>query len=340
MTGSGFRSSVVAGFAFLALSLALVVPLVALAKVDLRLTLRLLGSIDRASFAAVVLMTALNTLLAAEKWRLANAITGGPRPPLFTSFALTAIGVGLGQVLPVQLATGLARVVGARVLGAGTMLRAGATTIYEQAFDVAVFGAVAVGSGATLALRGGASLWCLLVAVVLFLGWLAAGLGARSVGGIGLWVLRRGKASARAGRMTTALSALGEVDSRLARKLFLLSTLRYTAVVGISVAITTAVRLPVSPWQLAAALPFAVIAIALTATPAGIGVNEWAMSGALVAFGIPMHTAVQWVLLSRILSTAASALVGFVGAALSIWLRRRLDSSPRKPPTSVRSSEA
>lgn len=306
------------GAVALAVSLLLLVPLLGLAKVDLGATLRILGAAKPVWLAAVVVLTAVNVLLAAAKWRTANVFAGAAPPAWPTAFSLTAVGVGLGQALPVQVATATARALGARALGQGTMLRAGATSLLEQAFDVAIYGAVALVSVATLMLRGGEVLWLVLAALVLGGGWLLAGHAMRWSAGGGGWLLRRLGREKTAPRLRATLAALERPDDRFARRLVLLSAARFITLVALATALTLAVGLAVSPWQLAAALPFAVIAIALVATPAGLGVNEWAMSGALFAFGVTMHTAVQWVVLSRVLSTGASVLVGGVGALLAV----------------------
>lgn len=323
MTGERrLRTSLLFGLVSFALSLLVIFPLLGLAKVNLGRTLHLLASVSLLWFAALVGLTLVNAFLAAEKWRVANVIAGPGPPSLWVSFSLTAVGVGLGQVLPVPVATALARAVGARALGHGTMLRAGATTLFEQIFDVIVLGCIALVSFATLVLGGGPILWVALVLIVLFSCWLAAGRGTQSLAVAVKGILRRLPPRLRSARLGAALDALGCADRRLVRLLLLFSVLRFVTLVALSAVITAAVGLHISLWQLAAALPFAVIAVALAATPAGLGVNEWAMSAALFAFGTTMHTAVQWVVLSRILSTVASAAVGAIGGAIALCLWR------------------
>jgi uncharacterized membrane protein YbhN (UPF0104 family) len=102
------------------------------------------------------------------------------------------------------------------------------------------------------------------------------------------------------------------------RRLLALSLLRFAVLVAIAAASAAAVPVEIPVWRLAAALPFAIIGNALAVTPGGLGVNEWAMSSALFAFGTPFATAAQWAIANRIL-VAVAALAG-AGAGAGLFL--------------------
>jgi uncharacterized membrane protein YbhN (UPF0104 family) len=320
----------------LALATVLLFLLLKLTRVDLGSTIHLLAAVRPLWFGAVVALTAVISWLAAEKWRIANRAAGGPAPSMWSSFALTAVGGGLGHVLPAQMATAFARATGARVLGAGTMLRAGATTIFEQIFDFLVFLCFALVSALTLALHGGVQAWLEIAVPVIVPCWLAAGHATRLMAAGVAWLLRRLPRRLSGQRFAAGFLAVGEADPRLARRLFLISVLRFAVLVGVCASMTAAVGLRVTVWQVAAAIPFAVIAMGLAVTPAGLGVTEWAMAGALLAFGVEMRTAVQWVVLSRILSTLASLLVGALGVLMAAGLWHSRDQAPIAVATEAR----
>jgi len=329
-------SSIVLGVGSVALAVLLVLLLLKLTKVDLRSTIHLLATVKPFWFSAVIALTGINSWLAAEKWRIANTAAGDGRPSMWASFALTAIGGGLGHVLPAQMATALARAAGARALGGGTMLSAGATTIFEQIFDFLVFLCFAFVSVSTLALGGRAGLWSALVLIVLPACWLAAGHGANRIAAGVTWLIRRVPSPIPLDRFAAGFAAVGQAEPRLVRLLFLISVVRFAILVALCSAMTTAVGLQVSPWQLAAAVPFAVIAMGLAVTPAGLGATEWAMAGALIAFGVATHTAVQWVVLSRVLSTVAAVILGAVGGLMATWLWHGRGQARKKVESGVR----
>jgi uncharacterized membrane protein YbhN (UPF0104 family) len=84
----------------------------------------------------------------------------------------------------------------------------------------------------------------------------------------------------------------------------------------IAATVAQAIGVDIPVWKLAAALPFAVIAIAAVATPGGIGANEAATTAALTAFGTPLDAALQWAIASRFIVLMAGLCVGTLGLAL------------------------
>ena len=67
-----------------------------------------------------------------------------------------------------------------------------------------------------------------------------------------------------------------------------LSTLRFSVVVLMSIQTAEAIGLHIPVWQMAAAIPFVVFASVIALTPGGLGVNELTSVSALRVFGTPL----------------------------------------------------
>lgn len=262
--------------------------------------------------ALVVGLTAFSTALAAEKWHaVANA--SGLILSRTSSFSLTAVGAGLGQVVPPQMAVAAVRGVGAR-LNQGSALAGLGTSLVEQAFDVMLFGILLVASTATYCVGGGGGVWSAFAVAGLGSGWMSVTYAARVRTKTG--TLRRVRGNRIARRVDAAMDLLA-ARSGLAQYLFLLSGARCGVLVLLLMASGSALGLPLAPWQIAASLPFPMLAAGLVPTPGGLGANEWTMTAALAAFGVPFEAALPWVLGSRILSLAGSLAVAAIGAAIA-----------------------
>ena len=95
----------------------------------------------------------------------------------------------------------------------------------------------------------------------------------------------------------------------------MLSTLRFVVVVLMSAQTADAVHLHIAVWQMAAAVPFVVMASVIAITPGGIGVNELTSVTALKVFGTPMAVGAQWALANRVLIAASYFSVAILAAA-------------------------
>jgi len=222
----------------------------------------------------------------------------------------------MGNFLPQQLAMATARTFGIRVHG-GALKRGTAGTLLEQSFDAITVGLLAVASGITWFCHGGAKTWTLCAAVatglallavgpsVTFIQWLVAFLKTRTI-------LRGG----RLFRTVSELQYSGILNTSLARRLVMLSALRFGTVVWMSVQTAEAVGLHIPAWQMAAAIPFVVFATIIAVTPGGIGLNELACAGALQIFGTPMAIGAQWALANRVLISASYFFVAACAAIL------------------------
>lgn len=122
-------------------------------------------------------------------------------------------------------------------------------------------------------------------------------------------------------RRFTELQHSGFLDSRLARRLMLLSAGRFAVQVLMLGQCADAIDAHIPLWQLAAALPFAVIAAGIAMTPGGIGATELSFATVLSLFGTSLTTGARWAVASRLLVTA-SCLVVAIGAAILLVLVR------------------
>jgi len=291
------------------------------------------GSVDGAALAttlaharpegvlAIGLLAGLLAYLSAERWRMIERQAGAHAPPSrLRAFGLTAIGVALGQALPVQLATVVSRAIGSRALHPPASPRPVIVTLYEQGFDVAVALVLACDTGAYFALGRRVS-WWLLAAPSLVVGLAAAGVVAH--------LLRRFcQAEAPRGRLRAWLAGLSEANlfaPRLARRLMLIAVVRFclTALMAGLTSWTTGLAAPLD--HLFIALPLVVVATAAPLTPAGLGINEWTYAAVLTWLGASIALATQWALVNRVLVFACSLVIGLSAVpalALDAALRR------------------
>jgi hypothetical protein len=275
------------------------------------------------------MLMSFNAFVAGEKWRLVVLRFGKTDVrdiPRRLCFALSAIGVCLGQVLPTQLSTALARAVGAQAFG-GRVLRDGfGATLFEQLFDVVVAALLGTAAMAVIATGGGAAAWalCSLAAIVtgLALCRICGRAKMRACGRLASLAARiPGK------RLRAVLASIGEarlMAPEIVLPLFALSTLRIAVLVLIGAVVANATSLDIPLWHLAAAFPFAILAMALALTPAALGLGELTFLAVLVALGTPLQVAGQWAIATRIFVVAAAGVIGVAGVSilcLARWFR-------------------
>jgi uncharacterized membrane protein YbhN (UPF0104 family) len=293
--------------------------------VDLSETVSLLSRVDPVIFAALALLTGFNAFLAGEKWRVVALRLSheGTRPiPRGFYFVLTAIGVALGQVVPVQVGTALSRSIGSHFYGGRAIARGAGATIFEQFFDLLVAAFLGVASAVVLLAGGAGIAWAAIAVPAAVAGYFVTALAVRLVARA---AHRLGAMPALAGRRRTlgllenvARSALLAPD--VARRLFALSVLRFVVLLLMAVATTEAVGFDIALWQVAAMLPCLVLSNLIAITPGALGVNEWTAASIFVALGVPFSLAAQWAVLNRVFVAVASLLVGLVGLAMAVRL--------------------
>jgi uncharacterized membrane protein YbhN (UPF0104 family) len=309
-----------------ALTIFLVVLFLKVSKLDFRVTIQQLRSVSWVSFATLVLLTTFHVYLSSLKWRCVDARLRRPAdsaPTKTMSFALTSMGVALGQILPVQLSMSAARTLGTYFHGRA-LRRGTGGTLFEQTFDVMIVGFLAIASAVTLFFKGGGVVWtvcaiamaaCALLAVgpvVRLIRWQVNALHARTV--------------APQNRILRSLAGLhdsGLLDAGLGRQLMALSLARFMIQVLMAGQAAVAIGIHIPLWHLAAAMPFVIIACVIVVTPAGLGVNELSYATTLHLFGTPLQVGAQWALANRFL-VASSCFVVAACAAGGLGLAKML----------------
>lgn len=318
------------GIASAVMTILLIVLLVKVGKIDLRVTFQQLRSITLVSLAQLVLLTGLHVYLSSRKWRCVDAALRRPSdtvPSRTMSFALTSIGVALGQVLPVQLSMSVARTVGTYFQG-GAFRRGTGGTLFEQSFDVLIVVFLSAASGITRVYRGSGTMWITWATGMIAFALLAIGPAVRLIRAQAMSLTSRSGPRNRILRSIAHFHRSGLLNEGLARKLMALSAARFVvqALMAAQAAKMIGVQIPL--WHLAAAMPFVIIACVIVVTPAGLGVNELSYATALHMFGTPLAVGAQWALANRFL-VASSCLVIAVCATALLGLEKIL--APRAP---------
>ena len=315
--------------ASIALGFFLIVLLIKVGKIDLRLTLLQLESVTPLAFVKLVLLNGLLIYLSTEKWRRIDAAQRLPSdsvPSRITSFAVTSAGMALGLIVPMQIGMAAARTLGTYVHGR-PLQRGTAGTLLEQSFDLLIVAFLAVASGVTWYYSGGALMWTVSAAAMTALAILAVGPATALVRGLGA----SSNASIAAPRNRIArsfreLQHSGLLNAGLARRLVMLSAIRFGVVVLMAGQTAEMVHANIPLWHMAAAVPFVVIATIIAVTPGGIGLNELTSVTALKLFGTPLAVAAQWSLANRFLVIASCFTVATC-AAIVRALKKIADSS-------------
>lgn len=325
--------------ASVALGAVLVALLIKIGKIDLRLTLQQLKSVSPIAFLKLVLLNCLLVFLSTAKWRSIDAVlrrSSDSVPSRITSFAVSSAGMALGLVLPVQIGMTAARTLGTYVHGR-PLKRGTAGTLFEQSFDLLIVLFLAVASGVTWYFRGGAVMWTTSAAVMTALGLLAVGPTIRLVRWLGTSYSARTEAPRN--RLLLSLWEIQHsslLNAALGRRLFVLSAVRFGVVVLMAEQTAQAIHAHIPLWDMAAAVPFVVIATVIAVTPGGIGVNELTCATALKLFGTPLAVAAQWTLANRVLATASC--FGVAACAAILWAVEKMatpstdDASPKSKP--------
>jgi uncharacterized membrane protein YbhN (UPF0104 family) len=252
------------------------------------------------------LAMAVNYMLAAKKWQRVEASLSGSPHTFVHACAATAIGMGVGQVLPTVVSSALVRGLGNRAVRRSGRHGAIASG-WEQLFDLAVAGLL-VGPCIVALVLGHIRLAVAASAAALLAGELCC------VGAARLLV--------RLARLNADLAT-----PRLSKFLWRVSVMRIGVLMAVTVMIGRAFALNIPPWQLATAVPAVVLASVLSFIPAGLGVNELTFVGLLGSAGTPVPIAAAFALLNRTLQVCIAAVLAICGCALVDW--RSSASRPR-----------
>lgn len=316
-----------------ALSIFLIVFLIKITKIDIWATVHQVLVVSRISFLKLVALTGLHIYLANQKWRAVDAVMRSPKdsvPSRSLSFALTSVGATLGLILPVQVSMSVVRTMGTYFYGKA-MKRGTVGTLFEQSFDVVIVVFLAVASAATKLLNGSQLTWFVIVTFMLALSMLSVGLLVKSAHRIAAAYTGNTTSPTFANSISGKFSELqhsGLLHLGLARRLLALSALRFLVQVFMAKQAAEAIGAEIALWQLAAALPFVVIACVIAMTPGGLGVNEVSYATSLHLFGTPLSVGAQWALANRLL-VAASCCVIAICAVSALLVRKITTSSGR-----------
>ncbi|HKT13077.1 MAG TPA: lysylphosphatidylglycerol synthase transmembrane domain-containing protein [Terriglobia bacterium] len=317
------RRSFLLGASF-AISVILIVILIKVGNIDLHSTLEQLRNVNRASFAMLIVLTALHIFLSNLKWRKIDASlrrSSDSTPSETASFAFTSAGVALGQILPVQVSMSAARTFGTYFYGS-PLKRGTAGTLFEQSFDVLIVAFLAVASAITWLCHGSGVIWTSSAVVMAILALLAVGPSIRIIRRLISYTSRDKAPQNRLLQKLSDLHASGFLDIGLARQLMLLSLARFVIQVLMAGQVVKAVGARIPLWQLAATIPFVTMAFALSITPGGLGVNEISYTVVLHLFGTPIAVGAQWALESRLLVAVSCFFVA--GCAMAYFFIARI----------------
>ena len=322
----------------LVLGIVLVTLLLHVAKIDLRLSFRQLRSVSVSAFAKLVLLNIAVVFLSTEKWRKVDLAlrTGADTVPSRTAaFSFTSIGMALGLIVPVQLGMSAARTFGTYFYGK-PLRRGTAGTLFEQSFDLILVFFLATASAVTWFWHGHALIFWGCSLVVLVCAFVTVGPAMRLTRRLAKFCAQVLRPNNRIGVSLIKLSELeqsGLLSRELGRQLLLFSAARFLAVVLMAKVTAEAIGAPIALWQMAAMVPFSVVAMALALTPGAIGVNELACVSALTLLGSPLSVAAPWAVANRILATASCFVVAaLAGTALAVQQRCLSKSNARAVP--------
>lgn len=264
---------------------------------------RRLSNLNAWPLSAVFVGTVISVAAGAEKWRLVEATLSGTTPTRLRAIALSAIGTGLGQVMPAPIASALVRAAGNR-LGQGRGARRGAfSSIWEQAFDIGLIG--------------------LLVGPALFAA-VSKDWGLFLLGAPMIAICADRLVKPVVERLSRSFPASHRLlDPVLCLHLYRLSILRFLALTAISLGVAAAIRSPIQPAALAAALPPVALAATASFIPAGLGVSEWSFALFLRLSGASANDVAIFALMNRLLAGSLSIGLAIMG---TLVVRRAMQS--------------
>lgn len=308
--------------AFTALSIVagivLLIILVRVSHVNIRESLARLRSVDQVAFAWLALLMGINTYLSSYKWRLIDGVLrekSDASPSRAIAFAVTSLGIALGQVLPVQVSVSVARTIG--TWGVGRAIRRGTIgTLFEQGFDFLIVCFLSIASLATYFLHGGPAMWFVFAAAMIVTALGSVGAGIRALSNTAARVAVNDASPKRWKRTIAGLSESGLLNVKLGHRLILISAVRFFVLVLMAGQTTKAIHSTLPLWHMAVAMPFVVLSASLGITPGGLGLTEFTYATILTLFGTPLSLTTEWALANRLLTIAAALIVACGGGIL------------------------
>lgn len=295
------RSQLFAGVA-LGLGIALLWRFVATSGVSVDALLGRLARLRALPLLIIVAATGGNIIAGAEKWRLVEARLTGVAPIRAHALALSAIGAGLGQLIPAPLASALVRGAGNRIKHAAGARSGAFSSIWEQTFDLGMFALLLPVALAAL----GSRRWEVFI------------LGAPLTAALTDRLIR--PCATLAGRLLPRADKL--FDPTLCLALYRLSVVRFATLSAITLSVAAAIDSTVPLAAIAAAIPPVGLAATASLVPAGLGVNEWSFTFILGFVGVAGAQAGLFVLMNRIVAGSIAVIFG-AGGALAFVLGGR-----------------
>lgn len=316
-------------FAIMSLLVALLLALllVRIGKIDLASTVRQLRHTPAFVFINLVLLNMLLVLISTEKWRSVDAAlrdSADAVPSWRVAYCVTSLGLALGLILPVQLGMTAARTIGIQFYGRA-LRRGVAGTLVEQSFDVFLLFFLALATAATLAWKGGELMWSILAAAMILVCVVIIRPLMRSVSHLTKVIAIRLRDGSFIGTKVKRLSMTFEqavtLRPGLGIRLLTLSVVRFAVVVAMARETAVAIGAQIPLWQIAAMVPFVVVAMLLAITPGGFGFSELTSVGVLRLFGTPLAVSAQWAVANRVLATISCFVIA-AGSVLVLTVRR------------------
>jgi len=319
------------------LAVILIVALLRISKIDLGEVIHTLRNINHWAFAWFTILMGVHVLLASQKWQAIDSVIRGPDDaalPRSTSFALTSVGIALGQILPPSLAMVVARTLGTYDYGR-PITRGTVGTLFEQGFDFLVICLLMPATVAVRVFHGSQGMWIATATATALLGFLALQPFIQGLQRVAsFFSSKRAETPGRLQRRLIELRGSGLLKSTLARKLMLLSMFRFVILVFMAGQAAKAIGVNVPLWHLGAAMSFVVFSGVVGLTPGGIGVSELAYAAVLNVFGTPLAVAAQFSIANRFLVVIASFIVAICGVGI-VFVMKIHERSRRKAASGV-----
>ena len=298
-------------FVFVPLSLGLLYLLLSHAGLDWSAIIRSVRSVGWLTFICVLILTAANLAFGTIKWLAVMrslVCEVGSHPRFVDGMLTTTVGALLGQAMPVQLGVALTRSLAGRLgIGRSPGVNLGATA-YEQIFDLLVLSIAGAISVLGMILRPSQLGWWTLILATTSLGALFSSRFLHLLHAFAEWCctlpFTQGQHRLIA-RLGAASANIAELPPSFFAQQFVLSALRYVAVVLRAILVLSALGMSVFTIPAIISFPLVQTIGILPITPGNLGVIEWTWSGVLVYAGAAINAAALFAVTTRIVNVAA-----------------------------------
>lgn len=277
-----------------------------------------LRAVSPPAWGMLLLATSAQLAVAASKWRVVSEASLSSRPMFRGGYVFyTGLAFVLAQLLPPPFVSVFVRSLASRAHQSASLKRGAAIAVYDLVFDflpaalltlpAALFAASVLPASASIAAS----------AAMLAAAWWGIHPIVRAV------VRAMSAATAHAGALRGIHARLraaeqagdGVLRPQVSRRLFGLSVMRYAAMVACSCIVAWSTGSSPAA-TVALSYPLLCMAVVLSWTPAGLGIQEWSWIGILVAFGTDSAAAAEFALLNRAMMFVA---VMAAGCAVLLW---------------------